>query len=212
MADPFVAPLPPWARFESFLAPDEEAGLLAWTLANEERFTESKVWGGTVDPARRISRYTTDLGPHGAILEARIAARLDDMFRAIGTRPFVPEYYELELVAHGDGAHFGAHTDIPIGAARARLAEGQGGTNRRLLSGVYYFYREPKAFDGGALRLYRLAGGDGPEDRVDVEPVRNSLVVFPTWALHEVRPVRCPSGAFPDSRFAVNVWLCRTLS
>jgi Rps23 Pro-64 3,4-dihydroxylase Tpa1-like proline 4-hydroxylase len=212
MAQPFVAPLPPWRRFADFLSEEEHAGLLAWALAQRARFEESKVWGGAVDPTRRISRFTTRLGPYAPIIEARIAARLHDIFQATGTRPFEPEYYELELVAHGDGAHFGPHTDIPIGAARTRVAEGQGGTHRRLLSGVYYFHREPKGFAGGALRLFRFGGGEGPEDRVDVEPEQNSLVVFPTWALHEVRPVSCPSGDFADSRFAVNVWLCRTLS
>ena len=78
--------------------------------------------------------------------------------------------------------------------------------NIRALSGVYYLHRAPKGFSGGALRFYAI----GDANRfVDVEPVHNSLLVFPSWAPHEVMPISCPTGAFMDSRFAVNCWLHR---
>lgn len=95
----------------------------------------------------------------------------------------------------------------PIGASNGQ---------DRVLSAVYYFYREPKGFSGGALRLYRFgarpaeANGD-PSNWVDVEPHRNSLVAFPSFALHEVLNVDCPSGSFENFRFALNCWFCRTL-
>jgi Rps23 Pro-64 3,4-dihydroxylase Tpa1-like proline 4-hydroxylase len=73
----------------------------------------------------------------------------------------------------------------------------------RTVSGVYYFYRQPKAFDGGELRLYAF----GEEAFVDIEPSENAFVAFPSFAAHEVLPVTCPSGAFEDSRFSVNCWL-----
>jgi Rps23 Pro-64 3,4-dihydroxylase Tpa1-like proline 4-hydroxylase len=44
----------------------------------------------------------------------------------------------------------------------------------RLLSAVYYFHAEPKAFSGRELRLHSFAG-DG--SFVDVPPEQNSLVV-----------------------------------
>jgi SM-20-related protein len=37
---------------------------------------------------------------------------------------------------------------------------------------------------------------------------RDSLLVFPSSARHEVETISCPGGAFADSRFAVNIWLC----
>jgi Rps23 Pro-64 3,4-dihydroxylase Tpa1-like proline 4-hydroxylase len=73
-----------------------------------------------------------------------------------------------------------------------------------VLSGVYYFHRRPRAFTGGELRLYAI--GD-PDRFVDIEPTHNTLLVFPSWAPHEVRPVSCPTGQFMDSRFAINCWL-----
>jgi SM-20-related protein len=76
---------------------------------------------------------------------------------------------------------------------------------------VYYFFSEPKAFNGGALRLYAI-GGNSQQSFIDIEPERNSLLVFPSWAPHEVMPVHCPSGRFVDSRFAINCWLYRKKS
>jgi Rps23 Pro-64 3,4-dihydroxylase Tpa1-like proline 4-hydroxylase len=77
-----------------------------------------------------------------------------------------------------------------------------------MLSAVYYFHRMPKAFSGGCLRLHRIGARPG-DIGMDVTPIDNSLVVFPSWAPHEVLPVRCLSGAFGDSRFAVNCWVYR---
>jgi SM-20-related protein len=39
--------------------------------------------------------------------------------------------------------------------------------------------------------------------------VHNTFVVFPSWVLHEVLPVSCPTKQFIDSRFALNFWLWR---
>ena len=72
----------------------------------------------------------------------------------------------------------------------------------RVLSGVYYYNAEPKAFSGGALRLYAIGDAD-KAPYVDIEPAGNSLLVFPSWAPHEVMPVSCPSKRFADSRFTV---------
>lgn len=86
-----------------------------------------------------------------------------------------------------------------------------------MLSAVYYFHALPKGFSGGQLRLFRFgadhtAAQSELANHVDLEPVRNSLIAFPSWAYHEVRPVSCPSGDFADFRFALNCWYCRTLA
>ena len=109
---------------------------------------------------------------------------------------------------------------MPIGWGRSPLGGDARGTQDRLLSAVYYFHREPKRFTGGQLRLHRSTPDDDPSDpepirnpadQIDIEPKRNSLLVFPSWASHEVLPVDCPSSRFEDHRFAVNIWLCATL-
>ena len=79
------------------------------------------------------------------------------------------------------------------------------------MSAVLYYNREPKAFSGGTLRLSRFGGREWPRDGVEIEPKQNSLLVFPSWAIHEVTRVDCPSGAFEYYRFAINAWFCRSL-
>jgi hypothetical protein len=215
-----LAPLPPHHLYRDFLDPAEEAMLLDWALANRARFKLATLAGGNVDLQRRAAECLTDLGPAAAVLSDKIRGLMPDMLARTETRPFNLEYIELELVAHGHGAHFGTHTDMPLGWGRSPLGGDSTGTQDRLLSAVYYFHREPKGFSGGQLRLHRSTPDDDnsdPEpvrtaaDQIDIEPERNSLLVFPSWASHEVLRVNCPSGHFEDHRFAVNIWLCATL-
>jgi Rps23 Pro-64 3,4-dihydroxylase Tpa1-like proline 4-hydroxylase len=122
---------------------------------------------------------------------------------------------ELEIAAHPDGAFYSPHIDIPVGQARQPIGANTG--EDRVLSAVYYFYGEPKRFLGGQLRLYPFgltprADEPRPANHIELEPLRNSLVAFPSWVPHEVRPISVPSGRFEDYRFAVNCWYCRVLA
>src|SRR5262249_43378463 len=119
----------------------------------------------------------------------------------LGITSLVPSnHIELELVAHGNGAFFKRHIDTFTGAAA-------NDKSKRLISGVYYFHSEPKAFSGGVLRLYRFGRVENGDDFIDIQPEQNVLVAFPSWAPHEVLPVTCPSGRFADARFSVNCWI-----
>ncbi|HEX9963419.1 MAG TPA: 2OG-Fe(II) oxygenase [Allosphingosinicella sp.] len=204
-------PLPPCHQYRDFLDPGEHQALLEWAIAGRERFKPARLTGHVLDPERRIAERLNDLGPHRPMFERRLNAILPDIFRRAGTKPFDIEYFELEVAAHGDGAFFMHHSDIPVGKGRKPLGGDESGKQDRLISAVYYFHREPKRFSGGKLRLYRLGDHDASGDFVEFEPEQNSLVVFPSWVRHEVIRVSCPECRFEDYRFAVNAWLCRTL-
>jgi Rps23 Pro-64 3,4-dihydroxylase Tpa1-like proline 4-hydroxylase len=197
--------MPPWLVRRDLLSPDECRGLLGWALDNEARFRPAALDKGLVDPAIRHSLSLRDLGPFSGLFEDRVRAMVPELIDQLRVTPFVVAAVELELVAHNDGAHFALHGDLYTGQGSAR--------GDRMLSAVYYFHRAPKAFSGGCLRLHRIGavpGGMGPgEMGVDIAPDQNSLAVFPSWAPHEVLTVHCPSGAFGDSRFAVNCWVYR---
>jgi Rps23 Pro-64 3,4-dihydroxylase Tpa1-like proline 4-hydroxylase len=121
------------------------------------------------------------------------------MFNRLGIKPFIPEKIEVELAAHGDRAFFKRHTDTVTHIGH----EGRG----RIISSVYYFYSLPKSFSGGVLRLHSLAASGEKGTFVDIEPDYDKLVFFPSFFPHEVLPVKCASGEFLHSRFAINFWV-----
>lgn len=152
----------------------------------------AKVWSrlsSGLDPQTRVSEHLGDLGALRAPIEARILEFAPQWRVELGLTPFEVARLETELVRHGDGAHFARHIDT------ARVA-------RRVMSVVYYFHAEPKAFDGGLLRLFAFDGTS-----VDIEPQCDLVAVFPSFVVHEVTAVSCPSERFMDSRFAINCWL-----
>ena len=213
----FLGPLPPVARMVDFLGQDDHAAILEWTLSNPDLFApvgihDNESEATVIDPTRRICAATRDFGPHRPMLRERLLAALPDLMAQAGMH-FAVDSLELELAAHGDGAFFTAHTDIPVGAKRKPLAEMPG--QDRILSAVYYFYARPKRFSGGNLRLYRFGAaphgaGEDPANRIDIEPLDNVLIAFGSTVQHEVTRVSCPSGRFEDQRFAINCWYCTT--
>ncbi|MBO9712816.1 2OG-Fe(II) oxygenase [Sphingomonas sp.] len=190
--------VPPHARFRDFLDPAEHARLRDWAFGREAEFEPSVVDAGQLRPEIRHS-YT--LGQrklrewHG-LLSDRIMGRLGDLCAAVGVERFAVARIETQLLTYGDGAYYRQHIDSRFGKDIESL---------RVLSAVYYFHAEPKAYLGGELRLHALAPGIGRY--IDLTPEQNMLLVFPSWAPHEVLPVQCPSGRFIDSRFAVNCWV-----
>ena len=188
-------PFPRFHQYPDFLAASERAALLEWTFENRSRFKPSSLADGTIDPMRRVSERLVDLGPTGDLFRRKVLELGADIFEKTGTSAFETEYIELEIAAHGDGAHFAAHRDIPIGEGRKPLGGDRTRTQDRLLSAVYYFYRESKGFSGGQLRLHRFGSDNLPGDYADIEPVQNSLVIYPVVDLP-----RGLAGALPEPR------------
>ena len=79
--------------------------------------------------------------------------------------------------------------------------------NQRVMTTVYYFYKEPKAFTGGELCLYGLGADENSSAQQEIEPRFDRAVFFPAWFPHEVLPVHCSSGTFADGRFAISCWV-----
>ena len=199
----YIVPAP-HSIYRGFLDPVTHASLLAWAIENEAKFETSLVGGeddAKHDPSRRISLCASDFGPMMPVLRQRVLDFVPMLIADLRVTPFEPCGVELDLVANNDGAFFKRHIDTYMGGARR--------TSDRVLSAVYYFHAEPKAFSGGALRLYSFGTTEHEGAFVDVQPEQNMLLAFPSWALHEVLPVNCPSGRFSDLRFNVNCWVHR---
>ena len=205
-------PLPRYARILDFLPEHEVEQLFDWARSKRELFRPARVstTQPRVDPEVRITLISSKLPPWQGQLRERLLAVLPQILEGTGTRGEDPTVLELQLAAHGDGAHYRPHVDTEIGTDTQDSA-----SPVRVLSAVYYFHARPQAFFGGQLRLFGFGPvptvqEPQPARHVDIEPVRNSLVVFPSWVPHEVRPISVPTGEFADYRFALNCWYCRT--
>lgn len=196
--DAFQRPLP-FRRIENFLGEALVDRLLAYADARQADFVPTRVVKNTLVPEIRTSLMLRDLGELRPEVEERFRAVMTATVQELRLSAISLARLELELVAHGDGAFYKTHIDTATDRA--------GGSTHRALSGVYYFHRAPKGFTGGDLRLYGiLPDADGKQRFVDIPPDNDSLLLFPAWAPHEVRPIACPSRDFRDSRFAINCW------
>jgi len=190
----------PYRVFNDFLDAAAVGNLLSLAVSEQSGFQPSKVGprsAPVMNPNVRVSAVLRNPGRLAPIFSERLESLAAELVADMRLTPFIVGRIELELAAHGDGAFYMRHIDTATGGPA---------TKHRVLSGVYYFHSQPKGFSGGALRLYAIGDNNA---FVDIEPAHNSLLVFPSWAPHEVRPVSCPSGRFTDSRFAVNCWVWR---
>lgn len=200
MAAPFRAfDVPaPHRRIDGFLGKPMADRLLAYAATRQADFVSTRVGNRKVDPGIRKSLLLRDLGDLKEELEARLGSVVEETARELNLSRITLARIELEMVAHGDGAFYRRHIDTAIDTPDA--------ASHRALTVVYYFHRQPKGFSGGALRLHPIVAQPGVDSFVDIPPGEDTLVLFPSWAPHEVLPVSCPSGAFLDSRFAINCW------
>ena len=184
-----------------FLSPPELEALWTYTMGAQATFVPS----GTSDRAENY-RQSLVLDPSPAFAQsftAKIRTILPQVVAHLRMKPFALGNIECQITASNDGSYFNVHTDA-----------GHNETLRRQLTYVYYFHRQPKAFEGGELRVYDDQVRNGKLARYDtwqtIEPRHNSIVFFQAPVMHEVTRVRVPSGEFRDSRFTVNGWISRS--
>ena len=104
-------------------------------------------------------------------------------------------------------AFFAHHSDMPSAAAAARPAATRPASRTGWSAASIISSASRRLSRAAPCAFYRLGHQQRAGDYVEFEPLRNSLVVFPSWVRHEVRRVSCPDCSFEDSRFAVNAWL-----
>lgn len=198
LAPPAFARPAPHHVIQEFLGEAMVARLLDFALEHEADFTSTRVGRATgrQDLSIRSSLQTRNLGDLRNPIEAKLRDALPGALQAMRLSSFDLGSIEIQLVAHGDGAFYRTHIDTQTGTP-------DGPT--RVLTGVYYFHGLPKSFSGGALRLHSILPEEQGGTHLDIEPDRDTLLLFPSWAPHQVRPVSC-AGGFAQSRFAINCW------
>ena len=138
------------------------------------------------------------------VVETRIQQVIPELINDLRLSRFETGLIDLQMVSHGDGGFYTRHIDTFTG--KDRPAQGD-----RVISCVYYFFREPKAFTGGELRLHPLRTKTAPAPAIVDLPIANdTLIAFSSWLPHEVLPVSSPSLEFANSRFSINCWVHQT--
>lgn len=198
----------PHLKYRNVLGAAQVAGLLNYVVdrqrdfqlgAMQNRDTRERL----MDSSLRHSLCLKDLGGFADPIKAFVAAAAGPAIHALNlTEPRV-EPKEFAITAYPDRGHISEHIDTRSGSDRLRI-----------LSCVYYFSATPRPFSGGELRLYGFPkwaapGRAAPLPYLDIAPETDTLVIFPSWLRHEVRPVHAPSGAWADSRFTINCWIHR---
>jgi hypothetical protein len=191
--------------FDNAFGLQRAADLMAYATQRQDDFTSAEVQlptGGKpyFNPNERDCLKLRDLGPLENRFQTAINAFLPQVSHALGISSERLQPGEIELCAYGPGGHFHRHHDV---LRRSR------GT--RELTSVYYFGAEPRLFSGGELRIHALnlpigAYGDAP---IDIEPVADRLIFFPSLLPHEVLEVRSPSPAWEARRFSLTCWIWR---
>src|SRR5579875_2701392 len=140
------APIP-LVTLDEFLVAEEWAGLLDYTLSRDGEFISTGILdhagAASIDPDYRRSRVLFEMDAYRSVFADRILTFLPLVLRQLSFPEFPVREIEMQLTATNDGEFFRAHTDN-----RSDIV------NSRTLTFVYYFYRQPKAFAGGELRVF----------------------------------------------------------
>ena len=188
----------PYIRIPGFLTGDENRHILDYVARRESDFVQSKL---DVDvPDYRKSMVLPKFDDLEIDFENRVSEMLPELFAHFSLdlpdRPIL----ETQLTTHNDGGYLKIHND-----------NGSEVTGDRVMTYVYYFFREPPAFRGGELRVYDSKVVNNvwvaADTFVDVAPENNMMLCFPSRLLHEVLPMTCPSRRFADGRFTLNGWV-----
>lgn len=187
------------AQIPDVLSADEHASLLAFVKRSEASFV-----GTTTSTARgnyRESSVLYHFNPFDELLRTKVRQLLPAVCEALKL-PLATGNIEAQLTSHNDNNFYKVHND-----------NGSADTAHRVLTFVYYFHGQPRAFSGGQLRVYDHKVYNGYHYAADtyrtVEPTDNSIVFFASEEMHEVMRVDCPSRQFMDSRFTINGWVGR---
>lgn len=169
--------------------------------ASAINFKASAVGSSKTAETNKLQRQSLVLsGKQVAPIEALIKPQLRLLFEQASQRFDIktPTSTKLEtqVTSHTNGDYYRVHSD-------------SGPTYTRLFSFVFYFCHQPQQFSGGQLQLLDT---DTQNDHYNtnttlVEPVHNSIIIFPSDYFHQVCPVVLEKNQQKYSRNSVNGWL-----
>ncbi len=121
------------------------------------------------------------------LVSAEVSQRWPAILEALDVRCFSIVRSDVTCLAYGNGNFFARHQDV----IQSHLFP-------RRITWIYYFYKEPAAFQGGEIVFYR-----GKENTARISPSSGMLVAFDSSLQHEATTVSLTSDQFADYRFAL---------
>ena len=189
----------------NFLGAEVCSELLQFAIASEGEFRPTGIDNLALpNPNIRRSVGLENIGRFVDVVDTRIQQVIPQLTNDLRLSKFEAKLIDLQMVSHGDGGFYTRHIDTFTG--KDRPANGD-----RVISCVYYFFREPKGFTGGELRLHPLLTKTAPAPTTVDLPIDNdTLIAFSSWLPHEVLLVSSPTREFANSRFSINCWVHQT--
>lgn len=191
----------PYALIDNFLSDSQLNDLLRYSVKKQSEFVPTT--NSANDPNYRRSFYLTNFPEFSELMISLVRKITPQIIVHLGINNFAIGQIESQMTAHNHGNYYKVHND-----------SGSPDSATRVLTYVYYYYREPKPFTGGELVIYDSKIENGYSvaagSRKVIQPTSNSIVFFPSHCMHEVLPVSCPTEYFADSRFTINGWVRHT--
>lgn len=186
---------------DAFLPEAEADLLLRFALGQENAFMRPELVGTSRAAQQEHVSGTFHINDCDTLacepFRVAMNARFADFCAGTGVPHFEVAHFELAMAVHRDGGFFKRHIDT--------FSEENRHNSDRMISAVYYFHRLPKRFSGGQLSLQSVS----TTEEVLIEPVHNRLIVFPSFAPHEVLTINTPGDRFADARFSLVCWFHR---
>lgn len=193
---------PDFIQIDNFLSSVEQAETFEIAFNNSGKFFPSGVANQQENIRQSSVLLVQNFDEYYQKIRHKILQIRPDILGKLNLPSFLVSWVEMQMTAHNHGDYYYIHQDI----------DGEKISNR-VLSYVYYFHQQPKAFYGGDLRIYQThINSDNNqigEKFITIEPRHNSIVFFDSRIKHEVLPVFCPSQQFENSRFTINGWIHR---
>ncbi|AFY71569.1 Prolyl 4-hydroxylase alpha subunit [Thalassoporum mexicanum PCC 7367] len=187
-----------YALIDNFLPQPQLDRLLAYVAEKQDQFQPTT--NSAKDPGYRKSLILYNFPEFSGLIRDRIRQIMPGVLNFLRIPTFEIANIEAQLTMHGDGNFYKIHND-----------NGSPETASRVLTYVYYFFNQPKVFQGGDLLIYDSKVENGyyvaAKSHKQIQPRSNSIVFFLSRYLHEVLPVSCSSRKFIDGRFTINGWI-----
>jgi len=188
----------PLVVIDNFLSSNLVPELLSHTIEHEKKFRMANV--GSNNPEyisdRRLTHVCFEMGAFKAYFLDYIIDNLIHFKTLLNIPDFNLDKIEIKITNHLNGGFFQPHADN----------KAMFGDSKRVVSWLYYFHQNPKAFEGGELLAF-----DSNIDLQEynaykftkIDPINNRLVVFPSCFYHAVTPTLLADNQFSNGRMAV---------